>query len=187
MKLIIAIINHDDVGTVTQNLSKKGFSSTRLSTTGGFLMAGNVTLLIGVEDEKVQAVMDIIREYADRYPGRVRFPHTVQEQEEGPQAAKGPLDGSDPQKMTETVGEKVIDKGPQQAYIDRSGLTDDQIKIMECLGSRTLHMDDIIEETQIPARRASSALFAFSCRRMVFMASAVAGTASFRGRRKLRA
>ena len=42
MKLIIAIINHDDVGTVTQNLSKKGFSSTRLSTTGGFLMAGNV-------------------------------------------------------------------------------------------------------------------------------------------------
>ena len=64
MKLIIAIINHDDVGTVTQNLSKKGFSSTRLSTTGGFLMAGNVTLLIGVEDEKVQAVMDIIREYS---------------------------------------------------------------------------------------------------------------------------
>ena len=51
MKLIIAIINHDDVGTVTQNLSKKGFSSTRLSTTGGFLMAGNVT-------------MDIIREYS---------------------------------------------------------------------------------------------------------------------------
>ena len=36
MKLIIAIINHDDVGTVTQNLSKKGFSSTRLSTTGGY-------------------------------------------------------------------------------------------------------------------------------------------------------
>ena len=64
MKLIIAIINHDDVGTVTQNLSKKGFSSTRLSTTGGFFMAGNVTLLIGVEDEKVQAVMDIIREYS---------------------------------------------------------------------------------------------------------------------------
>ena len=64
MKLIIAIINHDDVGAVTQNLSKKGFSSTRLSTTGGFLMAGNVTLLIGVEDEKVQAVMDIIREYS---------------------------------------------------------------------------------------------------------------------------
>jgi len=38
------------------------------------------------------------------------------------------------------------------------GLTDDQICIMECLGTNTLHIDDIIEETQIPARRASSAL-----------------------------
>lgn len=34
MKLIIAIINRDDANAVTQNLSRKGFSSTRLSTTG---------------------------------------------------------------------------------------------------------------------------------------------------------
>ena len=50
MKLIIAIINRDDANSVTRALSKKGFSSTRLSTTGGFLMAGNVTLLIGLEE-----------------------------------------------------------------------------------------------------------------------------------------
>ena len=61
MKLIIAIINRDDANTVTQNLNKNGFSSTRLSTTGGFLLAGNVTLLVGVEEEQVQAVIDIIR------------------------------------------------------------------------------------------------------------------------------
>ena len=61
MKLIVAIINYDDAGAVTQNLSKNGFSSTRLSTTGGFLLAGNVTLLIGVEDEQVQTVIDLIR------------------------------------------------------------------------------------------------------------------------------
>lgn len=64
MKLIIAIINHDDAGAVTQNLSRKGFSSTRLSTTGSFLLAGNVTLLIGVEEEKVQTVIDLIREFS---------------------------------------------------------------------------------------------------------------------------
>lgn len=64
MKLVIAIINHDDAGAVTQNLSKKGFSSTKLTTTGGFLLAGNVTLLIGVDEEKVQTVIDIIREYS---------------------------------------------------------------------------------------------------------------------------
>ena len=44
MKLILAIINHDDANTVTQALTKKGFSSTKLATTGGFLMAGNVTI-----------------------------------------------------------------------------------------------------------------------------------------------
>ena len=64
MKLVIAIINHDDAGAVTQNLSKQGFSSTKLSTTGGFLLAGNVTLLVGVDEEKVQTVIDIIREYS---------------------------------------------------------------------------------------------------------------------------
>ena len=62
MKLIIAITSHDAGGTGPQNLPRRGCSSTRLSTTGGCVMAGNVTRLIGVEDEKVQAVMDIIRE-----------------------------------------------------------------------------------------------------------------------------
>lgn len=62
MKLIIAIVNHDDAGAVTRNLSKNGFSSTRLSTTGGFLLAGNVTLLVGVEEDKVQTAIELIRE-----------------------------------------------------------------------------------------------------------------------------
>ena len=62
MKLILAIINHDDVNAVTQNLTKRGFSSTKLATTGGFLMSGNVTILVGVDEEKVQTVIDIIKE-----------------------------------------------------------------------------------------------------------------------------
>ena len=56
MKLILAIINHDDANTVTQALTKKGFSSTKLATTGG--------ILIGVDEEKVQTVIDIIREHS---------------------------------------------------------------------------------------------------------------------------
>lgn len=62
MKLVLAIINHDDANTVIRNLTKHGFSSTKLATTGGFLMSGNVTILIGVDAEKVQEVIDIIRE-----------------------------------------------------------------------------------------------------------------------------
>ena len=60
MKLIIGIINYDDANAVTRALSQGGFSSTRLRTTGGFLMAGNVTMLVGVEEDKVQQVIDII-------------------------------------------------------------------------------------------------------------------------------
>ena len=62
MKLVLAIINRDDANAVTQALTKRGFSSTKLATTGGFLMAGNVTVLIGVDEEKVQTVIDIIKE-----------------------------------------------------------------------------------------------------------------------------
>ena len=64
MKLVLAIISHDDANTVTQSLTKAGFSSTKLATTGGFLMAGNVTILVGVDEEKVQTVIDIIREHS---------------------------------------------------------------------------------------------------------------------------
>jgi uncharacterized protein YaaQ len=62
VKLVLAIINYDDASAVTHGLTRGGFSSTRLSTTGGFLMAGNVTILVGVDEEKVQTVIDIIRE-----------------------------------------------------------------------------------------------------------------------------
>lgn len=62
MKLVIAIVNHDDANAVTQNLSCHGFSSTKLSTTGGFLLSGNATLLVGVAAEKVQEVIELIRQ-----------------------------------------------------------------------------------------------------------------------------
>ena len=64
MKLIIAITNGDDVGSVVQNLTRGGFSATRLSTTGGFLMARNVTILVGVDEEKVPDVIEIIHAHS---------------------------------------------------------------------------------------------------------------------------
>jgi len=64
MKMVLAVIDKDDSHDVISNLSREGFTVTRLSTTGGFLRAGNVTLLIGVEDEKTQTVIDIIKEHS---------------------------------------------------------------------------------------------------------------------------
>jgi len=64
MKLIIAIINGDDVNSVVNSLTRSGFSATRLSTMGGFLMAKNVTILVGVDEEKVPVVLDIIKAHS---------------------------------------------------------------------------------------------------------------------------
>ncbi|MDR2546435.1 MAG: cyclic-di-AMP receptor [Lachnospiraceae bacterium] len=64
MKMILAVIDKDDASHVSQSLIKSGFSITRLSTTGGFLRAGNVTMLVGVDDEKTQEAIDIIKKNA---------------------------------------------------------------------------------------------------------------------------
>ena len=62
MKLILAIVSSDDSTSVMRSLTQAEFSVTKLATTGGFLMAGNVTLIIGVEDERVDDAIGIIRE-----------------------------------------------------------------------------------------------------------------------------
>lgn len=62
MKLIVAVVNKDDSSELTVRLNKAGFMSTKLSTTGGFLKAGNVTLLIGVEDDNVDPCLKIMED-----------------------------------------------------------------------------------------------------------------------------
>ena len=61
MKLIIAIVQDEDVSRLVNNLMNDGFGVTKLATTGGFLRAGNTTLIIGVEDDKVQGALNIIQ------------------------------------------------------------------------------------------------------------------------------
>ncbi len=66
MKLILAIVNKDDSSEVSRALTKNKFSVTKLATQGGFLMAGNMTLLIGVEDDKVNDVVKIIESHSQQ-------------------------------------------------------------------------------------------------------------------------
>ena len=60
MKLVIAIVQDQDTSRLIKTMMKEGFSATRLSTTGGFLRAGNTTLLIGVEEERVDTCLEVI-------------------------------------------------------------------------------------------------------------------------------
>lgn len=66
MKLILAIVNKEDSTEVSQALTKAKFSVTKLATTGGFLMSGNITLIIGVEDEKVPEVVKVIESHSQK-------------------------------------------------------------------------------------------------------------------------
>lgn len=52
MKLIMAIVSSDDSSKVLSALTKKGFQVTKLASTGGFLLSGNTTFIVGTEDEK---------------------------------------------------------------------------------------------------------------------------------------
>ena len=61
MKIVFAIVHDEDGNSVMSELNKEGYSVTKLATTGGFLRAGNTTLLVGVVEEKLQAVIDIIK------------------------------------------------------------------------------------------------------------------------------
>jgi Uncharacterized protein conserved in bacteria len=60
MKLVFAIVSNDDGANVISELNRNQFSVTKLCSTGGFLRSGNTTLLVGVDEEKVDAVIKII-------------------------------------------------------------------------------------------------------------------------------
>ena len=62
MKLVIAIVRDVDAGPVTEQLVTHGHRVTRVASTGGFLRRGNVTLLIGVEEQQVEPVIGILRD-----------------------------------------------------------------------------------------------------------------------------
>lgn len=61
MKLVIAIVQKEDSSPVTRGLVESGFSSTWLSTSGGFLGARNATMLVGTEEERIPELIEIIK------------------------------------------------------------------------------------------------------------------------------
>jgi len=61
VKLIIAILKHDDTENVSNALVAAHFRVTQIASTGGFLRRGSTTLMIGLDDEKVDEAIEIIR------------------------------------------------------------------------------------------------------------------------------
>ena len=62
MKLLFAIVSDEDSSNLTDNLNRKGFSTTKLCSSGGFLRSGNTTFLVATEEDKVDEALSIIGE-----------------------------------------------------------------------------------------------------------------------------
>ncbi|WP_024615906.1 cyclic-di-AMP receptor [Clostridium sp. Ade.TY] len=77
MKLVIAIVNDDDSDDLIDVLNEKKFGVTKLATTGGFLKAGNTTLIIGVDKEKLDEVIDIIKDICKKRKEMVTAPAPI--------------------------------------------------------------------------------------------------------------
>lgn len=65
MKLIVVIMEDDLSHILSKELLENKISSTKLSSTGGFLKKGNTTMLIGTNVEKEQSILDLIKKVCD--------------------------------------------------------------------------------------------------------------------------
>ena len=61
MKMIILILKDSDSEAVTQAFTSADYRVTRVASTGGFLRSGIATLLLGVEDDRVDSAVELIR------------------------------------------------------------------------------------------------------------------------------
>lgn len=62
MKLIMAVVQDKDSNRLLEALIENDFRATKLASTGGFLKSGNTTFLIGTEDDRVDQLLNIIKE-----------------------------------------------------------------------------------------------------------------------------
>ena len=61
MKMIITIVKDNEADTLTQAFTSAEFRVTRVASTGGFLRSGFVTLLLGVDDDRVDGAIELVR------------------------------------------------------------------------------------------------------------------------------
>jgi uncharacterized protein YaaQ len=62
MKLMIAIVNDADYDKIARQLTDEQYRVTCIASTGGLFRRGSSTLLIGLEEDKIQRAVDIIKE-----------------------------------------------------------------------------------------------------------------------------
>lgn len=114
----------------------------------------------------VTGAWDILSHYAAQYPHKLR-----------PVLAEAPRQlGTSPERATKEPQppEQEEPAQPELPVLDlrgEHGLTDDQLRIVKALEGRTMQVDDLIDETQIPTRQVLSALTILELDRLVEQSS----------------
>lgn len=102
----------------------------------------------------VMDAWDVLGHYAERFPHKLRQLRVEEPRRFGggtpPPEEK--LKGPEPKKEPAAPPQRVL------RLDGNHGLTDDQLRIIRTFQGRTMHVDDIVDETQIPTRRVLSAL-----------------------------
>ena len=62
MKLVVAVVHNEDAGPLVDALLEHEYRATRLHSSGGFLKQSNATVLVGVDDGKLEDVVTIVRD-----------------------------------------------------------------------------------------------------------------------------
>lgn len=77
MKIILAIVQDKDSNRLANEFIDAGVRATKLSSTGGFLKAGNSTFVIGIEDERVEETLELIKKTCQSRKQYVSTPVTL--------------------------------------------------------------------------------------------------------------
>ena len=94
---------------------------------------------------------DVLGHYAERFPHKLRQLRVEEPRRFGGAPAQPP-------QKERPAAEPPAPALPVLRLDDDHGLTDDQLRIVKALRGRTVQVDELIDETQIPARRVLSAM-----------------------------
>jgi uncharacterized protein YaaQ len=62
VKLVVAVIHNEDARVLINALLAHQHRATWLHSSGGFLKQSNATILVGIEDDKVEEIVTLVRE-----------------------------------------------------------------------------------------------------------------------------
>lgn len=105
---------------------------------------------------------DILCEFVDRFPQKLRRPGPMSEEAREQRLERHREKPAPAPVKVDKPAEKEVDNPPVMEYIDwkdyKSKLTDDQRDVLLALEGKTMVADDLVEQTQIPARRVLAAV-----------------------------